>query len=616
MSNERGLFGEKAPSAKPRAAIRDVTKQSWEPTTKAQRQEFFLPVSGFIWFYPEEISIIDHPSFQRLGLVNQLGQSFYVYRGATHKRLEHVLGVVGVVQEMISAIKNTSKKGEFKRDSSFAPKLTFQEERFVRLGALLHDIGHLAAGHTLEDELEIVGKHDADKRISLVFEKTDWGPQDTAPLGALIDEHYTNYLPDSLRDKVSAQMVVRLLIRKPPKEELDPFSVHSNELKKNSDIRYDLCRNIIGNTICADLLDYLYRDWYHIGKTRSKDDRIFQYMELRRQTDNRMPSHDAGLPADTRSPNDRYVISLGGRSKIRSDGVSSILGLLEWRYELAEAVLYHRTKVAAGAMLDRALFSLWGSTSEDDLVDKFLQVSDDQLLELALSEAKALGEEKRAIVDKLIGNLKARSIFGTLVTSDASTLAPEAKNRADSLYRSKPNDKSAAINRDSAARNLELDFDLPPGSVVIYCLSVKAKLADVSVAIDGQIESLANFENNNSQKLSGGHLSAQVARFEKLWRIHFFMDDTVRRRIGEVRTSEIIQFIKQVILSAEDENSVKIVLEQCARLREAKLREEGVNNINLKTKVLEFAKGNSEVVNLPKYPGGSLCLRNLLGRNE
>ena len=55
---------------------------------KADRQEIFLPVSGFVWLHPEEISVVNHPAFQRLGRIYQLGQSYVVFRGATHKRLE------------------------------------------------------------------------------------------------------------------------------------------------------------------------------------------------------------------------------------------------------------------------------------------------------------------------------------------------------------------------------------------------------------------------------------------------------------------------------------------------------------------------------------------------
>src|SRR5882724_5418194 len=81
---------------------------------KARRQEFFLPVTGFVWFYPEEVEVINHPAFQRLGRINQLGQAHLVFRGATHKRIEHVLGVVGIVQKMIAAVQLNIEKSRAK----------------------------------------------------------------------------------------------------------------------------------------------------------------------------------------------------------------------------------------------------------------------------------------------------------------------------------------------------------------------------------------------------------------------------------------------------------------------------------------------------------------------
>ena len=86
-------------------------------------------------------------------------------------------------------------------------------------------------------------------------------------------------------------------------------------------------------------------------------------MEIRNE-ERELPDIVAGQ-RNRRHSSDKFVLALGsneGRApKIRTDGVSAILGLLERRYELGETVLYHRTKLSAGAMLGRALFELWES---------------------------------------------------------------------------------------------------------------------------------------------------------------------------------------------------------------------------------------------------------------
>lgn len=91
---------------------------------KADRHEFFLPISGFVWLFPEEVSIVNHPAFQRLGRIYQLGQAYVVFRGATHKRMEHVLGALNVVQRMIAAVQTNSDK--ILGENNWAPPLSEQ----------------------------------------------------------------------------------------------------------------------------------------------------------------------------------------------------------------------------------------------------------------------------------------------------------------------------------------------------------------------------------------------------------------------------------------------------------------------------------------------------------
>ena len=316
-----------------------------QPSTKADRQEFFLPVSGFVWFYPEEVDVTNHPAFQRLGRVYQLGQTHLVYRGGTHKRIEHVLGAVHIVQRVIDAIEHNSQKNgkaTYKRSA-----LQTEEVRFVRLGALLHDIGHIAAGHTVEDELCLAERHDEDKRLDAVFNSSRWQNAEGLTLTQLVDQAFAFYVPGKLRNAgIKPSHIVRLLIRKTPKDaDKDPLEKEQRVLENSEEIRLQVCRDLIGNTICADLLDYIHRDWYHIGKPKPFDDRLLHYMEIR----------NLGVVPEFPSPKDRFVISLGRRPKLRTDAISNILELLEWRYQLAESVLFHRTKLAAAAMLDRAL---------------------------------------------------------------------------------------------------------------------------------------------------------------------------------------------------------------------------------------------------------------------
>jgi HD superfamily phosphohydrolase len=436
-------------AALPLPAVEQPRPEKARRSTKADRQEFFLPVTGFAWFYPEEKEVINHPAFQRLGRINQLGQAYLVFRGATHKRIEHVLGAVHIAQKMISSVNFNAEKSRARGQTRYAAPLTEKEQRFIRLGALLHDIGHVAAGHTLEDELGLIGKHDADGRLDEVFNKDNWdsaSARGQVILRDLINEQYQIWLPESLASAgLSAADVVRLLIRKRP-DGTDDHDKFQKALEANTDIRYHVCSNMIGNTICADLLDYTYRDWYHVGKPRQADDRIFQYMEIRRKTN----GSGTYLPSGEIAPHidDRFVIALGQKTKIRTDGVSAILGLLEWRYELAETVLFHRTKVAAGAMLDRALFELWETADEKALVKKVLLLSDEELVDEAIEEARGKtpvsapqkrtrGQEETGSINapiSILWKLRDRDLFKELATFDATNLVRDRIREAKKKY--------------------------------------------------------------------------------------------------------------------------------------------------------------------------------------
>lgn len=78
----------------------DVSRMSYE---------FRCPVHGFIEVSDWERSVIDHPAFQRLRRIRQLGWTDYVYPGGTHTRFEHSLGVMHVATRMYDAISKRSE---------------------------------------------------------------------------------------------------------------------------------------------------------------------------------------------------------------------------------------------------------------------------------------------------------------------------------------------------------------------------------------------------------------------------------------------------------------------------------------------------------------------------
>jgi len=100
------------------------------------------PVFGFIKI-PRGLlyGIVEHPLFQRLNRINQLGLASVVYPGARHTRFQHSLGAFYLMTE---AVRSLQEKGNFIFDS---------EAEAVEAAILMHDIGHGPFSHVLEDTL-------------------------------------------------------------------------------------------------------------------------------------------------------------------------------------------------------------------------------------------------------------------------------------------------------------------------------------------------------------------------------------------------------------------------------------------------------------------------------
>jgi HD superfamily phosphohydrolase len=124
-------------------------------TSPDKRKIINDPLYGFINFPSEMVyDLIDHPWFQRLRMIRQLGLTFYVYPAANHTRFQHALGAAHLMNSALEAI---ARKGhpvsEVERDAATA-------------AILLHDIGHGPFSHALEHS--IVGSVDHET-LSVLF---------------------------------------------------------------------------------------------------------------------------------------------------------------------------------------------------------------------------------------------------------------------------------------------------------------------------------------------------------------------------------------------------------------------------------------------------------------
>lgn len=149
------------------------------------------PIYGFINIPSALIfDIIEHPYFQRLRRISQMGLSHFVYPGAHHTRFEHAIGAMYLMKKTIRTLKSKDIK------------INDREEEALLISILLHDIGHGPFSHTLEHSLVTNIKHE---EISLLFMK-ELNKEFKGKLGLAIDIFQGKYKRQFFNQLVSGQL--------------------------------------------------------------------------------------------------------------------------------------------------------------------------------------------------------------------------------------------------------------------------------------------------------------------------------------------------------------------------------------------------------------------------
>ncbi len=113
------------------------------------------PIYGFITIPSALIfDLVQHPYFQRLRRISQMGLSYLVYPGAHHTRFHHALGCMFLMQRAIQVL------------GSKGVTITKKEEEGLLIAILLHDIGHGPFSHAMEHSIVSKINHES---ISLLF---------------------------------------------------------------------------------------------------------------------------------------------------------------------------------------------------------------------------------------------------------------------------------------------------------------------------------------------------------------------------------------------------------------------------------------------------------------
>src|SRR3990172_6203128 len=209
----------------------------------AKWHEIRDPIHDFILFNEAERQLINSPPMQRLKYIRQLALTYEVYPGATHSRFEHSLGTMELATQAFDTI---FRKGGV----ALLSKLGWEEEdkdryrQLLRLGALLHDIGHAPFSHA---------------------------PEELLPEGYFGHEAFTEQF---IRSGYIAPVLESFKFR----FDLDDVVAVAlgPEKKPTEDASLQLLGELVAGDLGVDRMDYLVRDALHTGAAAGR----FDYQRL------------------------------------------------------------------------------------------------------------------------------------------------------------------------------------------------------------------------------------------------------------------------------------------------------------------------------------------------
>ncbi len=149
------------------------------------------PVYGLISIPNSLIfDIIEHFYFQRLRRISQMGLTNLVYSGANHTRFHHAIGCMHLMKKSIQVLKSKNIA------------ISEEETTALCIAALLHDVGHGAFSHTLEQSIIEGITHE---EISLLFMK-ELNEKFNGQLSLAIDIFEGNYKRKFFNQLISGQL--------------------------------------------------------------------------------------------------------------------------------------------------------------------------------------------------------------------------------------------------------------------------------------------------------------------------------------------------------------------------------------------------------------------------
>jgi len=515
-----------------------------------------------------ELLFINTKTFQRLNYIKQLGLAYFVYPFALHTRASHCLDCLHIAQKFVDELKVNINQSTLLRDAERKEILKRLEDdtESIRAGAILHDIMHIPYAHTLEDENGILQKGDKSKRINIIIEKLrdELNTLGSSRLSNI--EHLTSYrifsfpdqdkfkntldrakyllddakkilwtiaFHDDIEKRISTKKEAGIL-----KEQIFEKVKKEIEREKNVKIleanRYYIA-DIIGNTISADLLSYILRDPQFTGieSTPGGWYRLFDYLEIVKDEVGR----------------NRLVIKLTKKGEWRQDVFSTIIRILNTRYDITEQITYHHAKLSASAMLGKIAYlcglSEWdeikGENSEWTILyeigdEGFFKLLDDRIRKIKEGSISSRTIKDGEGAEKLLECLRCRRLHKRFhVVSQSQRKGPGGFDLAEKY--------SNPLERWKLEERIEDKYNLTQGSVILFCPKRKGTLKEAKALVlyekiksDGNLERVIEPLNSDEciefveierGKSTAAKIKNVAQQYEDLWKLYVFVDPSV-----------------------------------------------------------------------------------------
>ncbi len=337
------------------------------------------PVHKTIVASSEERKVVDHPLFQRLRRIKQTAFLNLVFPGATHDRFSHSLGAMhlaGLVFDQIADEFSTTFGPR-----AFQPNQKDYFRRLVRLGALLHDVGHGPFSHSLEGVTR-AGRPIHPTRKEL-FEKGDIPGHWLDTKGVAVKDAWLSKV--SQHEEFSIAIIARMadadgriggLMAQDVASLVVDWIVPTEEFNSMNKLgpsgKWSLknaLKALVSGEIDCDRMDYLLRDSHYTGVPYGQYDR-------------EMLIGNIVWRPDPMKPGQLCVA-------IKRKALHAFEDFLISRYHMFLQVYSHKTVVGFDVVLENALAEL-PDFQIDPSLDEYVTWSDDWLLRKILENRSSL----------------------------------------------------------------------------------------------------------------------------------------------------------------------------------------------------------------------------------